>query len=223
MATELPISAIIVDENDLQRGGLRSYLEAEADIVVVGDFKDLSAAVGVAGELQPKVVLLSMSLPDVGLFTACRRIAAAVPHTRIIALGSSPLDAEEVGNAMMAGASGLLPRDAPRSDFVRVVRANGRGDMLLTAAVAEITLRATQVYMRDVNLGRLTPRERQVLVLVSNGLGNAAIATELGITAHTVRKHVSHALLKLGVSKRAELGAYAFPATFLGNDDGGDR
>ena len=223
MATESPISAMIVDENDLQRGGLRSYLEAEADIVVVGDFRDLSEAVGAAGELKPKVVLLSMSLPDTVLFRACQRIAVAVPHIRIIALGSSPLDAEEVANAMMAGASGLLPRDAPWSDFVRVVRANGWGEQLLTAPVAEIGLRATQVYTRDVNLGCLTPRERQVVVLVSNGLGNEAIATELGISAHTVRKHVSHALLKLGVSNRAELGAYAFPAKFQGDDNGGDR
>ena len=93
----------------------------------------------------------------------------------------------------------------------------------MTAAVAEISLPASQVYTRDVNLGRLTPRERQVVVLVSNGLGNEAIANELAITAHTVRKHVSHALLKLGVSNRAELGAYAFPAKFQGDDDAPGR
>ena len=214
---------MIVDENDLQRGGLRSYLEAEADIVVVGDFKDLSDAVGAAGELNPKVVLLSNSLPGVGLFTACQRIAAAVPGARIIPVGSSPVDAEEVANALMAGAAGFLPRDASRSDFVRVVRANGMGEHLLTAAVAEIDLRGSQVYTRNVNLGGLTPRERQVLVLVSNGLGNEAIATELGITAHTVRKHVSYTLRKLGVSNRAELAAYAYPTSFLGNDDAPDR
>ena len=219
MATEVPVGVIIVDENDLQRGGLRSYLEAEADMVVVGDFPDLSDAVGAAGELKPDVVLLSNSLPDVGLFTARRRIAAAVPDTRIIVLGSSPLDAEEVANAMMAGAAGFLPRDALSSDFVHVVRASGRKELLFTAAVAEIILHVSPVYTRDVNLGGLTPRERQVVVLVSNGLGNEAIATELGITAHTVRKHVSHTLRKLGVSNRAELGAYAYPTSFLGNDD----
>ena len=162
MASEALISVIIVDENNLQLGGLRSCLEAEADIVVVGDFQDLGDAVGVAGEFNPAVVLLSNSLPDVTPFTACGRIAAAVPHARIIVLGSSPVDAVEVANAMMAGACGFLPRDAPRSDFVRVVRANGRGDMLLTAAVAEISVRVAQVYTRDVNLGRLTLRERQV-------------------------------------------------------------
>ena len=94
---------------------------------------------------------------------------------------------------------------------------------MLTAAVAEISVRVSQVYTRDVNLGGLTPRERQVLALVSNGLGNEAIATELRITAHTVRKHVSHTLRKLGVSNRAELGAYAYPTTFLGNDDAPGR
>ena len=205
-----------MDENDLQRGGLRSYLEAEADLVVVGDFQDLSDAVGAAGELNPDVVLLSNSLPGVALFTACRGIAAAVPDARIIVLESSPLDAAEVANAMMAGAAGFLPRDASRSDFVRVVRANGRRELLFTPDVAEITLRVSQVFTRDVNLGGLTARERQVLVLVSNGLGNVAIATELGITAHTVRKHVSHTLRKLGISNRAELGAYAYPLSFLG-------
>ena len=217
MAIEVPIRAMIVDENDLQRGGLRAYLEAEADIVVVGDFQELSDAVGAAGELNPDVVLLSNSLPDVGLFTASQRIAAAVPGTRIIPVGSSPVVAEEVANAFMAGTAGFLPGDASRSDFVRVVRANGRRELLFTADVAEITLRFSQVYRRDVNLGGLTPRERQVMVLVSNGLGNVAIATELGITAHTVRKHVSHTLRKLGVSNRAELGAYAYPTTFLGD------
>ena len=126
MATEAPISVIIVDENDLQRGGLRSYLEAEPDMLVVGDFQDLSDAVGAAGQLKPNVVLLSNSLPDAALFTARRRIAAAVPDARIIALGSSPLNAEEVANAFMAGTSGFLPRDAPRSDFVRVVPNGGK-------------------------------------------------------------------------------------------------
>ncbi len=87
---------------------------------------------------------------------------------------------------------------------------------MFTPDVAEITLRVSQVFTRDVNLGGLTARERQVLVLVSNGLGNVAIATELGITAHTVRKHVSHTLRKLGISNRAELGAYAYPLSFLG-------
>ena len=173
--------------------------------------------------LTPNVVLLSNSLPDVGLYTACQRIAAAVPGARIIPLGSAPVDAEEVANALMAGASGFLPRDASRSDFVRVVRANGRGEHLLTAAVAGIGLRASQVYTRDVNLGRLTARERQVLILVSNGLGNVAIATELGLTAHTVRKHVSHTLRKLGISNRAELGAYAYPLSFLGAAHAEDR
>ena len=205
-----------MDENDLQRGRLRSYLEAEADLVVVGDFQDLSDAVGAAGELNPDVVLLSNSLPGVTLFTACRGIAAAVPDARIIPVGSAPVDAEEVANAMMAGAAGFLPRDASRSDFVRVVRANGRRELLFTPDVAEITLRVSQVFTRDVNLGGLTARERQVLVLVSNGLGNVAIATELGITAHTVRKQVSHTLRKLGISNRAELGAYAYPLSFLG-------
>ena len=93
---------------------------------------------------------------------------------------------------------------------------------MLTAAVAEISVRVSQVYTRDVNLGRLSARERQVVVLVSNGLGNEAITTELRITAHTVRKHVSHTLRKLGVSNRAELAAYAYPATFL-RDDAPDR
>ena len=209
MATKLLIRAIIVDENDLQRGGLRSYLEAEADLVVVGDFQELSDAVGAVGELNPDVVLLSNSLPGVSLFTACQRIAAAVPDTRIIVLGSSPLDAAEAANALMAGASGFLPRDASRSDFVRVVRANGKGYMLHIPEVAARSLQFMRYNKRLIDADCLTNREQQVLILVSDGMKNAEIANELGISLHTVRNFIARIFAKLKTSNRADLGAYA--------------
>ena len=209
MATSNLIGLMIVDENGLQAAGVRSYFEPEDDIDVVGVFSDATEAAEAAACLKPSVVLLSLTLPDVTPFDACRQIGAAAPDTRIITLGSSPVREADVAMSLMAGAWCHLPSGASRSDFVRVVRATGVGEALEIAEVAQICMRIMSSFPGPVDLGTLSHRERRVLVMVSKGLNNTEIAAGLGISAHTVRRHVSQILHKLNRSSRSELGIYA--------------
>ena len=204
-----PTSVVIIDENDPQRAGLRSYFEAADDIIIVGEFGGISQAVEEAEWSEPAVVLLSISLPNVTLFEVCQQIFELAPAARIITLGSSPVNQREIVTSMIAGTAGHLPRNASPSDFVRTVRANGIGELLLTAEVAEFSLQFMKSIPGNVDLGSLTTREERVLVLVGDGLKNSEIAANLGISPHTVRKHISEVLRKLDVSRRSALGAYA--------------
>ena len=153
MAATVPIKLLIVDDSELRCIGIQSYLENEQDIDVVATCHTLSEAVLLANQLNPWVVLLSVSLPDTHTFEACQAIAANDPSARIIALGSSPLNPGEFADSMMAGATGFLPEDSRVSDFVRVIRANGVGELLFTATVAEIVHRTSKIYVRRVDPG----------------------------------------------------------------------
>ena len=218
MAATVPIKLLIVDDSELRCIGIQSYLENEQDIDVVATCHTLSEAVLLANQLNPGVVLLSVSLPDTHTFEACQAIAANAPSARIIALGSSPLNPGEFADSMMAGATGFLPEDSRVSDFVRVIRANGVGELLFTATVAEIVHRTSKIYVRRVDLRCLTPRELQMIILVSRGFKNTEIAAKLQIGVPTVRKYVSQTLYKLGAASRSELAALSYPLAYLGND-----
>ena len=221
MAANVPIKVLIVDATEIRCIGIQSFLENEKDIDVVASCHTLSEAVLAASQLNPGVILLSVSLPNTDTFEACQKIAAVVPRTRIIALGSSPLQPEEIADSMMAGATGFLPIDSGVSDFVRVIRSSGRGEVLFTSAVAEIALRIPKLWIRRVDLSSLTQRERQMIVFISRGLNNGQIAAKLQISVPTVRKHVSQTLHKLGAVRRSELAAFSYPLAILGNDNVG--
>ena len=201
------IRVMIVDESRFLRSGLILSLEAEADFQVVGEFGEGGLAIAELEQLAPQVILLSVSLPDVSGFEACMRILDTAPQTRVIML-SPRLNDEELATAIMAGAAAYLTKDARNSDLIRTVRANGAGEIFLVAPVAERVLRAQQYSRRMVNVSQLTRREKQVLVLVADGLSNVQIGTRLALSPNTVRAHISHIFAKLKISGRAELGVY---------------
>ena len=211
------ISLIIAEDDELQRVGLSAYFEEAHDIDVVGHAADSDAVIAAAAELRPSVILVSLRLPGIATFETCRNISAVSAQSRIITLGSSPVLAEEVGTSLMV-ASGHLPKSAARTDFLRIVRAAASGEILISAEVAPIALRFLSAFPGPVNLGSLTPREREMLELVAKGLNNTQIAAKTRISTHTVRKHVSSVLRKLNVSSRAELGIYAPMLSILRKD-----
>ena len=213
---------IIVDDNEFLRVGLESALESENDIEVAGLFGEAAAAVAEVEELNPGVVLLSVSMPDMNGLEACRKITGAATGSRVVMLASKPTD-EEAIEAIRAGASGYLPKNAPLADLVRAVRSSRAGELFLATGVVERTLSvlpgpepgAGAARLTD----RLTDRENEVLVLVAAGQTNKEIAARLGLSAFTVRNHVGRVFTKLKLSKRAQLGAYAVRLGIL--DDSG--
>jgi DNA-binding NarL/FixJ family response regulator len=201
------IRVAIVDDSELLRVGLRSTLEAEEDIEVVAEFETAGAAIAAMGKLKPDVVLMSANMPDISGFAACREMTSEDVRPRVILLISES-STQEVAAGISCGSAGYLSRSAARSDLVRVVRANGHGEMLLLGEVAELVLSMTR-NGQVVTPERLSDREREVVVMVANGAGNREIATELGLSIHTIRNHVNRICTKLGLSRRVELGVYA--------------
>ena len=202
------IRVIIVDDNEFLRLGLKLSLENEEDIEVVGHFGDAAAAIAGAGELQPRVVLLNVNMPDMNSFEACRRIVDAAPDARAI-LMSPELVHEHIVTAMKAGSMGYLLKDTPWSDVVMTIRANAVGALYIIPPVAEIVLSSMQFNMPIRDLDGPTSRERRVLILVDDGQTNQEIRTKLGISPNTVRNHIRHIFTKLNATKRADLRDHA--------------
>ena len=212
------IRVLIVDENDYMRAGLKASLERQEDFQVVADLREAAAAVERVADFKPQVVLLSLSVTDVTAFEACMRILDVAPDTRVVML-SPGLNSALLMGSLKAGATGFVPKDSSESDLIRVVRANGIGEVLVTAAVAKLSMRFVQYNRKAVDLASLTGREKQVLLLVADGLSNVSIAAELDLSPHTIRSHVSRILTKLGATSRAELGAYAAMIGVINQDE----
>ena len=172
------IRVMVVDDNEFLRLGLKLSLENEEDIEVVGHFGDAAAAIAGAGELQPRVVLLNVNMPDMNTFEACRRIVDAAPDARVI-LMSPELVHEHIVTAIMAGSMGYILKDTPWSDVVMTIRANAVGALCIIPPVAAISLRSMRFNKEVMNMGGQTSRERQVLILVDDGQTNQEIGAKL--------------------------------------------
>ena len=208
------ITVVIIEGNQFLRSGIRQALESQPDLQVVAEFEHAASAIAEINDLQPAVVLVSSTLPDVSGYEACVRLMDATPRPRVIMMVPAITDAE-VFTGWMAGAAGCLMIGGGAEDLVQTVRANGRGEMFHVRLAAECVLRFAQYRLKYIDVSRLTDRERQVMGLVANGLSNAAIAAELGLTRYTVRNSMSAILRKLGIASRAEMGAFGLPMWVL--------
>ena len=188
------IRVLLVDDHPVVRSGLAGLLGGEPDIEVAGEASDGCEGVERAAALHPDVVLMDLRMPVMDGVEATSRIVAA-GGPRVLVLTTYDTDAD-ILRAVEAGATGYLLKDTPRDALVDAVRAASRGETVLAAPLAAKLMR--QVRGND----QLTPREVEVLALVSRGMSNGDIAQELFIGEATVKTHLLHAFEKLGVSDR---------------------
>jgi len=205
------IKVLIADDQAMVREGFGALLGAQADIVVVGDAADGEAAVRRSRDLRPDVVLMDVRMPVMDGLEATRRLAGG---PRILILTTFDLD-DYVYEALRAGASGFLLKDAPAADLIHAVRVVAAGEALLAPSVtrkliAEFAARPAGDRPRPTALNALTPRETDVLRLIARGRSNTEIAAELVVAEQTVKTHVGRVLAKLGLRDRAQAVVFAY-------------
>jgi DNA-binding NarL/FixJ family response regulator len=228
----MTIRVLLVDDQPLVRAGLRTLLGTQPDIEVVGESGDGASALMQMG-LRPDVVLMDVRMPGTDGIEATARISAMADGPRVLILTTYDLD-EYVFEALAAGASGFLLKDARPEDLVEGVRIVAAGDALLAPSV---TRKLIGVFARDKRPGQgkatavvppagpgpavpgeLTEREQEVLRLMVRGLSNAEIGAALSVTGHTVKTHVAHILAKLGLRDRVHAVIFAYETGLAGQE-----
>jgi DNA-binding NarL/FixJ family response regulator len=211
------IRVLVADDQELVRAGFKMILETQADLQVVGEAADGVEAVAATRRLRPQVVLMDIRMPTLDGLQATRQIAAATSGARVLILTTFDLD-EYVYQALAAGASGFLLKNAPPEQLIGGVRVIAAGEGLLAPS---ITRRVIEQFTRlpppggtDALVG-LTPREREVLTLVAGGLSNAEIAAQLVVSDATVKSHVAHLLAKLQVRDRVQAVVLAYESGLI--------
>jgi DNA-binding NarL/FixJ family response regulator len=210
---------LLVDDHEVVRWGLRSVIDLEDDLVVVGEAADGLAAIHEVERLRPDVAVMDVRMESMDGIAACRAIRSQLPGCAVLMLTSFGTS-EAVMAALVAGAAGFMVKNASREDLLRAIRVVASGQSLLDPAVTRrVTERLVELSRNHETpeLGSLTPREREVLLCVADGNTNREIAERLVISEATARHHVSNVLDKLGLSRRAEAAALA-ARLHLGDD-----
>lgn len=216
----MTIQVLIADDQAMVRAGFAALLDAQQGIRVVGQAPDGAAAVRLARELKPDVVLMDVRMPELDGIEATRRLLQPerpLPHVpKVVMLTTFDID-DYVYDALQAGASGFLLKDALPEELVHAVRVVAAGDALLAPSITRrlierFATRPAEPSRATLQLAGLTEREREVLVLVGRGLSNTEIAADLFIGEQTVKTHVSKILAKLHARDRVQLVITAYDA-----------
>lgn len=208
------IKVLIVDDHQVVRQGLRTFLELQEDILVLGEAADGIEALEMVRQLEPEIVLMDLVMPRLDGISATRQIAALNLPVKVIALTSFTED-DKVFPAIQAGASSYLLKDVSPDELIEAIRAVYRGEARLHPDIARKLMEqvASQAgKAREINPVDVTDRERDVIRLVARGCSNQEIARELIISEKTVKTHVSNILNKLQLKDRTQLAIYAIKA-----------
>lgn len=210
----MPITVLIVDDQELMRMGLTMVLDAQEDITVVAEAADGSAAVRAVREHRPDVVLMDVRMPGIDGVRATSMITESESNSRVLVMTTFDLD-EHVLGALRAGASGFLLKDTPSEDLISAIRSVAAGDAVVSPKVTRRLLSRfiaedAPLAQDPVVLDALTDREGEVLGLLATGLSNAEIAGKLVLSEATVKTHISRILTKLGLRDRVQAVVLAY-------------
>lgn len=215
----MTIKVLIVDDQAMVRAGFAALLAAQPDIDVVGDAPDGARGVEAGRRLHPDVVLMDVRMPEMDGLEAARRLLDPPPgvvhRPKVLMLTTFDVD-DYVYEALRAGASGFLLKDAPPADLISAVRVVAAGEALLAPSVTRRLIadfaqqRPAPRKDRSLRLKGLTPRETEVLELIARGLSNQEIAASLVLAEQTVKTHIGRVLAKLGLRDRAQVVIFAY-------------
>jgi NarL family two-component system response regulator LiaR len=206
-----PITVLIVDDHKLVRQGVRAFLEAHEEFLVVGEAASGTSAVKVTEETVPDVVLMDLIMPEMDGVEATRQVKDISPRSQIVVLTSYHED-EHIFPALEAGATSYILKDVDMDELAEAIRRAARGEITLHPRVASRVLQELHGTKRDeLNpFTELTKREMEVLKLIASGLSNNEIAEQLVISDHTVKGHVSNIFSKLHLADRTQAAVYAW-------------
>ncbi|SDE15164.1 DNA-binding response regulator, NarL/FixJ family, contains REC and HTH domains [Auraticoccus monumenti] len=217
------VRVLLVDDQELVRYGFRLLLDAEPGLVVVGEAADGAEAVGLVQRVRPDVVLMDVRMPGVGGIEATRRITSLRPDVRVLVLTTYDLDEYAFG-ALGAGAAGFLLKDTRPADLVAAIQAVASGDAVVSPRITARLIEVAAPHLgvrRDADaeqaLSELTPREREIFVLVGRGATNGEIAASLYLSESTVKANVGRVLAKLELRNRVEAVIRAYELGVVGH------
>jgi two-component system response regulator NreC len=216
------IRLLLADDHAVVRSGLRMLLQAQPDMIIVGEAETGQEAIRRVAELSPDVVLMDIEMPGMNGIEATRRIKANAPASAVLALTMYE-DDQYFFEMLRAGASGYVPKRAAPDELVSAIRAVSRGEVFLYPSLAG---RLVQDYLRRGPAGEgeppgdeLTPREQEVLTLIAQGFSNNEIADQLVISAKTVDRHRENIMRKLNLHNRVDLVKYALRKGLIGLEE----
>jgi DNA-binding NarL/FixJ family response regulator len=206
-----PIRIVILDDHELVRKGLRALLDHESDVLIVGEAGTCAQALAVVKRRHPQLILLDMKLPDLSGIEACRRLLAEMPQLRILVLTSYAEEAT-VTAAIRGGAHGYVLKDVKPDDLIRAIRTVAGGRGYLDPRITQQTFRWIRTSASSgghtPGLSHLSPQERLIMPLLSQGRTNKEIASQLGLSDKTIKNYLANIYDKLGVNRRTEAVAW---------------
>lgn len=203
------VKVFLLDDHELVRLGLRTLIEAEADLAVVGEAATADDALARIAAARPDVAIVDLHLDQGDGIEVCRELRSRHPEVKCLVL-TAYSDERDVSGAVMAGAAGYVLKQRASRDLVEAIREVGRGGTVLDPAVTEGVLASLRSGGEpDPLLRRLSAQERRILELIAEGRTNRQIAEEMFLAEKTVRNYVSNLLAKLGMQRRSEAAAYA--------------
>jgi RNA polymerase sigma factor (sigma-70 family) len=215
------VRVLIADDDDLMRAGLKAVLSSDPAIELVGEAGDGRAAIERVRALRPDVVLMDVRMPDVDGITATRELTATAPQTKVLMLTTFEQD-DYIFGGLAAGAAGFLLKRTTPEELISAIHTVAAGESLLSPSVtkrviAEMAHAPRRDARTNARLDLLTPREREVLVLIGKGLSNGEIASELVVEESTVKSHVKRILQKLQLRDRVQAVIVAYESGLVGD------